>query len=254
MGFKSFYKKYGEKGVREVALAYALENDDTTIDELCLRFLLTRGAVEQCKEMAIVNCCINYNQAILIMAKSHRNQFKHMADKQVKSTKSDKYYKKLFQKRFEYVKNLPVKKVREIAYLYMENHSMTCKELGEELHLSEKELNMVLERAIIERIVEDDVMRIIFANSLMKCSSPSGLSKMVAYFKELESKRNGHPQKNLQERLLQINNELEEQYRLINNIDDFASSSDIPDMEATKRSILDNIFRLEKEKQEILSS
>ena len=158
------------------------------------------------------------------------------------------------RRRLDYVKTLPVKKVREIAYLYMENHDMTCKELAKELYLSEKELCIILERAIIEKIVEDPVMRIIFSNSLMKCSSPSGLSKMVAYFKELEKMRNESSQKNFSERLVQINSELEELYRKADNIKNFVSSSDIPDMEVTNRSILDNIFRLEKERQEILSS
>lgn len=253
MGFKSFYEKYGVKGVRQVALAYALEDDNTTIDELCIRFQLTRGAVEQCKETAIVNCFIDFDHSLLIMNKSRRNQIKHITNEKIHSTKSDKYYKKLFQKRFEYVKNLPVKKVREIAYLYMENHSMTCKELAKELYLSEKELCIILERAIIEKIVEDPVMRIIFSNSLMKCSSPSGLSKMVAHFKGLERKRNEYCQKNLKERLVQINSELEELYRKANDIENFVSSSDIKYM-PSKDSILNRILYLEKEKQRLLSS
>ena len=253
MGFKSFYEKYGVKGVRQVALAYALEDDNTTIDELCIRFHLTRGAVEACKETAIVKCFIDFDQARLIMNKSRRNQIKHITNEKIHSTKSDKYYKKLFQKRFEYVKNLPVKKVREIAYLYMENPSMSCRALAKELYLSERELNTILKRAIIERIIEDPVMRIIFSNSLMKCSSPSSLSKMVAYFKELEKMRNESSQKNFSERLVQINSELEELYRKVNDIENFVSSSDIKDM-PSKDSILNRIFYLEKEKQRLLSS
>ena len=217
IGYKAFYKKYGEKGVRQVALAYALEPDNITNHELKARYGLADGVIETCKENAIVYCYIDLDQSIMCMEKAHRNQIRHLG-KKYNSTKSNKYYKQLLRRRLDYVKNLPVKKVREIAYLYMENHDMTCKELAKELYLSEKELCIILERAIIEKIVEDPVMRIIFSNSLMKCSSPSGLSKMVAYFKELEKMRNESSQKNFSERLVQINSELEELYRKADNI------------------------------------
>lgn len=64
---------------------------------------------------------------------------KHMKENSVRTT-SDKYYEEILSKRLTYVKNLPNEKVIYIAYLYMANPNMPCKELANHSNSLQKRL------------------------------------------------------------------------------------------------------------------
>lgn len=183
--FDSFLKASGVAGIREIAICYAYEADTTTFDVLAVRFRITHRAVRHCIEYAIINCVVHYDTAIRIKEKSHRNQLKHMKRNSVRTT-ADRFYDEVLRKRLAYVRNLPIKEVEEIAYLYMENPKMSCRELAKEFNLSSKELNLVLLRAITNNLVEEGVIRRIEVNSLLKCKTSSEFIAKCDYFKRIE--------------------------------------------------------------------
>ena len=76
--FKTFFKNSGVNGIRNVTLAYALEADSTTFDVLSERYGITRRSVRHCIEHCIINCIVDYDTAMQVKEKAHRNQMKHM--------------------------------------------------------------------------------------------------------------------------------------------------------------------------------
>ena len=189
--FEKFMQKSGKNGIRNVALDYAYKGDTITFSVISEKYGISKKAVQDCIEYAIVNCLIDYNEAILIKEKSHRNQAMHIKDTPFR-TKSDKYYEDLLQRRLNHVKNLEDKQVIEVAYLYMANPKMSCKELAKELHFSSKEVNLIIKNAIENNLVEEDVVRHIYAVSLMKSNSVSNFNSRFDYFKKLEHVRKGN--------------------------------------------------------------
>lgn len=113
---------------------------------------------------------------------------KHMKENSVRTT-SDKYYEEVLSKRLAYVKNLSNEKMIEVAYLYMANPNMSCKELAKSLKFSSKEVNLLLIKAIGNNFVEEGVIRYIYAISLMKSKSISEFNSKYDYLKKLEDFR-----------------------------------------------------------------
>lgn len=103
--FERFMQKSGKNGIRNVALDYAYNGDTITFSVLSEKYRISKKVIQDCIEYAIVNCLIDYNEAILIKEKAHRNQASRFNNKSV-HTKSDKHYEILFQRRLSYVKNL----------------------------------------------------------------------------------------------------------------------------------------------------
>ena len=103
--FERFMQKSGVHGIRSVALDYAYNGDAITFSVLSEKYGISKNAIQNCIEYAIVNCLIDYKEAILIKEKSHRNQAMHYKGNPVR-TKSDKYYEDLLQRRLSYVKDL----------------------------------------------------------------------------------------------------------------------------------------------------
>lgn len=186
--FKTFFKNSGVNGIRNVTLAYAFEADSTTFDVLSERYGITIRSVRHCIEHCIINCLVDYDTAMHVKEKSHRNQMKHMKKDSVRTT-SDKYYDKVFGKRLTYVKNLPDEKVIEVAYLYMANPNMSCKELAKELNLSSKEVNILLIKAISDNLIEEGVIRYIYAITLKKSKSILEFNSRYDKLKKLEDFR-----------------------------------------------------------------
>ena len=186
--FNSFMQRSGVCGIRNVTMDYAYKDDSVTFDALVEKYGITRRAVGHCIDYAIINCLVSYNTGILVKKKSHRNQSKHMKVKSVR-TPSDKHYDEIFDKRLAYIKNLPDEKVIEIAYLYMANPNMPVKDLAKSLRFSSKEINLLLVKAIKDNLVEEGVIRYIYANSLMKSKSISEFNSRYDYFKKLEDVR-----------------------------------------------------------------
>ena len=103
--FERFMQKSGKNGIRNVALDYAYNGDTITFSVLSEKYRISKKVIQYCIEYAIVNCLIDYNEAILIKEKSHRNQAMHYKGNPV-HTKSDKYYEDLLHRRLSYVKDL----------------------------------------------------------------------------------------------------------------------------------------------------
>ncbi len=103
--FKTFMKKSGIKGVKDVALEYATENDFVTYDVLSKRHGITKDAVRCCIEYCIIYCIIETKDAIAAKNKAHRNQMSYMSRYAVR-TKSDEFYDRIFRERLAYVESI----------------------------------------------------------------------------------------------------------------------------------------------------
>ena len=165
--FEKFMQKSGKNGIRNVALDYAYKGDTITFSVLSEKYGISKKVIQDCIEYAIVNCLIDYDEVILIKEKSHRNQAIHFRNTPVR-TQSDRYYEDLLKRRLNYVKHLENMQVIEVAYLYIANPKMSCKELAKELHFSSKEVNLIIKNAIVNNLVEEGVIRHIYVVSLMK--------------------------------------------------------------------------------------
>lgn len=169
--FKKFVSDEGMKGIKKTATLYATENDDVTLDVLAEHFNLTSSAIKSIISYAIIHCIISYNLAILCMSKSHRNQAKYCKhDSKNKVTSSDIYYNKLIKRRLSFVKNFNEEKVKEVVTAYIDHPYRTAQNIAESLGFSITELNVILKKAIIFLIVDEEV-----ANNLEKIS----LNKMI---------------------------------------------------------------------------
>jgi predicted DNA-binding protein len=186
--FKTFFKNSGVNGIRNVTLAYAFKADSTTFDALSERYGITRRSVRHCIEHCIINCLVDYDTAMQVKEKSHRNQMKHLKKDSVRTT-SDKYYDGILRKRLTYVKNLPDEKVIEVANLYMANPNTPCKELAKSLKLSAKEVNIILIKAIGNTLIDEGVIRNLYAISLMKSKSIQDFNPRYEFLKKLEDFR-----------------------------------------------------------------
>ena len=154
--FKKFLEECGEKGIKKVAIEYATETDNVTIEILSDKYNLSQDAVKKCFEYAIVNQ-LSYKTAVLMKNKAHRNQARH-AEKEPFVSSSDEHYSELFKKRMLAVKKMPDDKVANVVFTYLTNPHLSAYKVSESLGLSCRELNALLEKAIIFRIVDADVV------------------------------------------------------------------------------------------------
>lgn len=254
--FEKFMQKSGDHGIRSVALDYAYKGDTTTFSVLSEKYGISKKTIQDCIEYAIVNCLIDYDEAILIKEKSHRNQAMHIKDSHFR-TKSDKYYENLLQRRLNHVKNLEDKQVIEVAYLYMANPKMSCKELAKELHFSSKEVNLIIKKAIVNNLIEDGVIRYIYAISLMKSTSVSNFNSRFDYLKKLEDERKGNVTSALKDearkQLREIDSHLDQLLSQFQGHQDYVSSEDVTEGYSSYDEFDYKIFRLRQKREKLLS-
>lgn len=155
--FKDFVAELGDDGIRTIAIEYATEDDCVTVAEVAKRHNISVGITKKIFEYAIVNCLVSYQIAILMKAKAHRNQSRHISKKSDK-TSSDKYYDNLFSKRLDTVKRFPTDRVKEVVDMYLDSRNLSAKEVGLSVGLSKKEVNIVISKAIIFNIVDDETV------------------------------------------------------------------------------------------------
>ena len=254
--FEKFMQKSGVHGIRNVALDYAYTGDTTTFSVISEKYGISKKAIQDCIEYAIVNCLIDYDEAILIKEKSHRNQAIHFNDKPVR-TKSDKHYEDLLQRRLSYVKNLENTQVIEVAYLYMANPKMSCKKLAKELHFSSKEVNLIIKNAIENNLVEEGVIRHIYSASLMKSRSVKNFNFKLDYFKRLEDVRKGNVstlalKDEARKQLREIDSHLEELLSQLHGHQDFVSSEDVAEGYSGYDEFDYKIMKLKQEREKLL--
>lgn len=194
--FKEFLSASGNDGVKKVAIEYATENDTVTFSDLSDKYNLSSSGLKNLIEYAIVNCIISYKVALFIKGKAHRNQLRH-CKKNVNKTPSDVYYQNLFNKRFSFVKNFDNEKVISIVDFYVNNRHLSANTVAESLGLSLKELNIVLKKAIIFDIIDDEkvadlkkasLAKVEFSNSSFVLEIFKKYDKLRAFYKFLNSK------------------------------------------------------------------
>ena len=254
--FEKFMQKSGKNGIRNVALDYAYKGDTITFSVLSEKYGISKKVIQDCVEYAIVNCLIDYDEVILIKEKSHRNQAIHFRNTPVR-TQSDRYYEDLLQRRLRYVENLEVTQVIEIAYLYIANPKMSCKELAKELHFSSKEVNLIIKNAIVNNLVEEGVIRHIYAVSLMKSTSAKNFNYRSDYFKKLEDVRKGNITSALKDeahkQLREIDSHLDQLLSQFQGHQDYISSEDVTEGYSSYDEFDYKIFRLRQKREKLLS-
>ena len=253
--FEKFMQKSGKNGIRNVALDYAYKGDTITFSVLSEKYGISKKVIQDCIEYAIVNCLIDYDEVILIKEKSHRNQAIHFRNTPVR-TQSDRYYEDLLKRRLNYVKHLENMQVIEVAYLYIANPKMSCKELAKELHFSSKEVNLIIKNAIENNLVEEDVVRHIYAVSLMKSTSAKNFNSRFDYFKKLEDVRKGNVTSALKDearkQLRKIDSHLDQLLSQFQDYQEYVSSEDVAEGYSSYDEFDYKIMKLTQEREKLL--
>ena len=185
--FKDFLASSGTEGVKRVALDYATEDDTVTLETIAEKYNMSTKSIKKLFEYAIVNCLVSFQTAKSMQMKAHRNQTRHLKE-EPQDTPSDKYYRQLFTRRIDYVKQLEDSKVKEIVDIYIKSPQLTAFAVAESVGLSKKELNIILRKAIIFNIVDDETVKKMCSVSLMKTPDyrESGIvSELFRQYKEL---------------------------------------------------------------------
>lgn len=165
--FSSFLATSGTDGIKRLALEYATEDDTVTLVSIAQKYNMSSKTMKKIFEYAIVNCLVSYQTAKFMQTKAHRNQTRHLKE-EPDNTPSDKYYNGLLERRLYTVKKFSDKKVKEIVDLYINSPQLSAASVAESAGLSVKELNLVLKKAIIFNIVDDECMNKLFKISLDK--------------------------------------------------------------------------------------
>ena len=153
--YKDFLIDSGDDGVKRIALEYATENDAVSLGYLAEKYNLTLTAVKTIIEYSIVKCIVPFKVALFIKEKAHRNQARHCKD-EILETSSDRYYKKLFNKRLSFVKKFSDDKVTNTVNFYIKNPHLSASTIADSLGLSVKELNIILKKAIVFDIIDNE--------------------------------------------------------------------------------------------------
>ena len=187
--FKEFLAEFGEEGCKRVALRYAAENDSITIEAIAAENNMSINSVKKAFEFSIVNCLVSYKTAMLMKSKAHRNQSRHI-DGRTEVTSSDKKYNSLIEKRLETVKAFPDEKVKEIVDVYVKSPQLSASDIADSVGLSVKELNILLQKAIIFNIVRNDIVSKLEKVTLSKCFDHLNylmVSEMLRQFRDLRA-------------------------------------------------------------------
>ena len=131
MNKKTFLKRNGIEGAKQIAKAYASGN--YSIREISRKFDLTDYAVRQILDDCIVFGIVSYEMAKAMQQVSHSRQVVHY-DKENSKTKSDLYYEDLFSKRFAHLERIRKQIVLiEHKIDFLENQILTYEEFQSEL-------------------------------------------------------------------------------------------------------------------------
>ena len=188
--FKEFLDSSGEAGVKRVALEYAKNDDSVTIDFLIDKYNITKYGINQLFEYAIVHMLISYQAATLMKLKSHKNQLRHFSDEETTTTSDKKYSELIDCKRLDFIKNgLPDEKVKAVVDVYLNSTNFTSKQISLSLGLSIQELNLILKKAIVANIIDDNTLLKLNEVTLKKVKNSLKKNNVYSTLKHLEEKR-----------------------------------------------------------------
>lgn len=134
--FSRFLRNKGQTGIKSIAIEYAESDETSSFRVLAEKHCMPERLVKQIVEYAITHAVVSYQIASKIKEKSHKNQMSHYAYRE--ETTSDKYYEKLFEKRFQYLKsNIAINEIFRIISCYINNPKMSLRNIAKKLGYNE---------------------------------------------------------------------------------------------------------------------
>ena len=188
--FNSLKLEYTERTIKEFAIEIAEEYACTskTKGEIARENDLCQKAVTELMDYAIVHYLVSDETVDKMMNKSFQNQRRHSPDGSAESTIL--HYQALRKKRMELIIfKLSDKKIKEIADYFANNPKETKEKIAERYGLSKKVIDIVLKKAITERLCDDETFEKIRDRSLTNCE-PANQQKTEIFFNNLEARRN----------------------------------------------------------------
>lgn len=233
---KEFIEGSDEFSIKKFVSEYANSDDSVTIDSLSEKYQIS--GIDKIFEYAIVNCIVSFKTAQKMKFKAHRNQARH-CKKEVLHTASDRYYSNLFKKRFEYVTSqISDDKIREMVDAYIASPDLSAEILADMfLGLSKRELNALLEKAIVFNLIDDEKCNTLKAVAFDKVPEVRQKVVISELFNRYERFRSYY--KDLSSRIVQLHFQLE-------TYDDFIFSDEDED-EHDKANKEKELRKLQKE-------
>lgn len=234
MTAKDFIETSDEFSIKKFVSEYADSDDSVTIDSLSEKYQI-RSGVDKVFEYAIVNCIVSYKTAQKMKIKAHRNQARH-CKKDVLHTASDQYYSNLLKRRFEYVvSKISDDKIREMVDAYIASPNLSAEIIANTFGFSRRELNALLEKAIVFNLIDDEKCNTLKAVAFDKVPKVRQKVVISELFNRYDRFRSYY--KDLSSRIVQLHFQLD-------TYDDFIFSDEDEHCKAEKEKELQ---RLQKE-------
>ena len=181
-------RDFGEFAI-EIAEAYISSNFKSKT-EIGKEYELNQKAVTEFIDYAIIHYLVNDYMVNQIERKSIQNQRRFSPDGSAESTIA--HYRMLRKKRNEFVIcQLSDEKIKQIAEYFAKETSKTKGDIAIMYGLSKPIIDIILKKAITERICDDDTFEKIEKRSVNNCSKDN-YEKTKIFFERLRARRNAN--------------------------------------------------------------
>ena len=244
LNFSQYTKRYGEDGIRRVALEYATSDYFTTIDKVAEGHGITVSAVKSIIAYAITHCLISYQMCLDIKKKAHGNQSRHIHKGERKPSPSDQYYDKLINERIPFIRAIRGDRAKRAVEFYVNNPDHSIEFIANALGFSVQEADILLRNSIIFGIADDEEVSSILEIAVNKKPYPDKKSAKEAIEKYI-SYRNDYAARKLSISVLQYNleynDDVSSQIELleyqIDSYDSYFISGEGPEKEELQRQL-----------------
>lgn len=173
---------------QKIAEEYANSDGEFARSYFSNKYDISNACFYKVLEYAIINNLVSDEIVDLMQSKAIQNQKPHANEAGIKSIL---HYQNMRKKRYEkIVSNLSEKEIKTIAKEFANNFDISKEELAEKHSMSIKVIDLILLKAILELIVDDETFALIRERSL----SNNNNKKAEDFFNELAKKRNSNIQ------------------------------------------------------------
>ena len=179
------YEEFNEF-CKKIATEYANSESTFARTYFCNYYEIGESCFYRVLEYAIITNLVDDKLFKKMMEKSIANQISHKAGAGMTSVAK---YNHLYSKRCEYITlSLPENKIKQIAEDFANNPNVSKEDIALKYNISRKVLELMLERSIIDNVVDDEIFEAI-RNRSIKNSTPNKKTETEKYFEVLQEKR-----------------------------------------------------------------
>ena len=179
------YEEFNEF-CKKIANEYANSESNFARSYFCNYYEIGESCFYRVLEYAIITNLVDDKLFKKMMEKSITNQISHKAGAGMTSVAK---YNHLYSKRCEYIAlSFPENKIKQIAEDFANNPNVSKEDIALKYNISRKVLELMLERSIIDNVVNDEIFEAI-RNRSIKNSTPNKKTETEKYFEVLQEKR-----------------------------------------------------------------